>query len=152
MLEGQKEIQLLMEQTKAMSLMNQELAKQTNLQQMKGKEKKKMRTQQGFFSQKDREMALEPTTGTDFVSGIDKKAMPFKKQFLSEQQAFNLKEIVQKTKAKYAEMKKNQVNFTSSICFDEYNASSNRLIQKFLSEVSQDNFVLANTLITQKQN
>ena len=43
-----------------------------------------MRTQQGFFSQKDREMALEPTTGTDFVSGIDKKAMPFKKQFLSD--------------------------------------------------------------------
>lgn len=43
-----------------------------------------MRTAQGFFSAKDRELAMDPTTGTDIVSGIDKRAMPFKKQFLSD--------------------------------------------------------------------
>ena len=38
-----------------------------------------MRTAQGFFSAKDRELAMDPTTGTDIVSGIDRRAMPFKK-------------------------------------------------------------------------
>ena len=46
-----------------------------------------MRTQQGFFSKNDRELALEPTTGTDIVSGVEK--FPFKKQFLSDDEDTN---------------------------------------------------------------
>lgn len=69
--------------------MNQQLAQQTNFQQnkleSKKKEKGKMRTQQGFFSKDDR-LAQELTAGTDFVSGIDKKTIPFKKAFLSDEE------------------------------------------------------------------